>query len=269
MSLRPLCRMKRKGWVYFGGLQQSRCMLSAVDFTTWKPQGMFGFFGWHLTQESITNKDFIVRPLKSMKKSTFTVWTLDKCRLHFICTQLTNIPPVQGYGLSRSHADHTFNKLHTWVSKVLESFSFCLELTPEQYHGEMSHTCGSVYDRRPNCSLLYQNCHLSGISKWEGLADTHTAFLWRWNEWRWVIECLACGKQTHRTSSFGLVSKWHLSWAKNDTFVFQVTEYHCWSYCKIGLQGLSTSKNIHVHSCTHMSWRQVLPKVVGDNPNRV
>ena len=112
ISLRPFCRTERKGQVCFAGLQQSRCMLPAVESAPWKHQGMFDCFGWHLTQERIMNKDFIERPLKSTKKSTFTFWTIDKLQLHFICTQLTSLPPVQGYGLPNSHAECVLKKLH-------------------------------------------------------------------------------------------------------------------------------------------------------------
>lgn len=84
-----ICRMRRKAWVFW---VVAAIQVPAADSAARKHWGMFGCFGWHLTQERTT--DFIVRPEKSVKKFTFTFWILDKLQLYFICTQVLNSPPV-------------------------------------------------------------------------------------------------------------------------------------------------------------------------------
>lgn len=193
--------MKRKGWVFWvvAAIQVSAacCWLCNEKATLW--------LLW-LTFNSRKSHRFHCKAAEISEKSTFTSWILDKLQFYFICTQMLNPPPVQGCGLLQPQAGCALKKLHTWIKNTLETFSFCLEWTPEQHLWEVYHCCSSVHDQRPHwlCveAVFCQGCPCK--KAWQ--AHTQLGFGHRMNE-KWAIECLARGKQRHSTSSFGLVPK--------------------------------------------------------------
>lgn len=185
MSLWSFAGRRERGG-YFGWLQPSRCLLPAGSAAR-KHQGMFGCFGWHLTRERIT--DFIVRPQKSVKNSPFTFWILDKLQFYFICTHRCWIL-LQSRALifhSPRQGVHS-KKLHTWVKKYPGVLFFLPWVDSRTTSlGDVSLLQLCLWPK--STLLLCWSCHLSGIPKQEGLADTHRALLWRQDEWKmshWV-----------------------------------------------------------------------------------